>query len=75
MEKCLVNLKKYQFGDTFELRGIDGRGVTYKVYDRYIVDPTDVACTSQKTNGRREVTLITCQNSGKQRLVVKAVEV
>ena len=51
------------------------RTLTYKVYDKYVIDPTDVSCTSQRTNGRKEVTLITCRNSGKQRLVVKATEV
>ena len=39
-----------------------------------MVDPTDVACTSQLTNGNKEVTLITCTNYGQQRLVVKARE-
>lgn len=73
--KMFGKLKGISLGDTFTLEDLSGRIVTYKVYDRYVVEPTDVACTSQLTGGRKEVTLITCQNSGKQRLIVKAMEV
>lgn len=61
-------------GDEVKLKA-DDKEVTYKVYNIYKVEPTDVSCTSQLTNGKREVTLITCTNFGKQRLVVKAREV
>ena len=44
-------------------------------YDKYVVDPTDVSCTSQNTDGRREITLITCTNDSKQRVIVKAREI
>ena len=41
-------------------------------YDTYIVDETDMSCTSQETNGKIELTLITCDNNdNKKRLVVK----
>ena len=62
-------------GDIVELAGTDGEKVSYCVYNKYVVEPDDVSCTSQLTNGQREVTLITCTNHGKQRLVVKAREV
>ena len=62
-------------GDTVDLTSSNGETVTYVVYNKYIVEPDDVSCTSQLTNGQREVTLITCTNHGKQRLVVKAREV
>ena len=42
------------------------------MYDKYTVDPKDVTCTSQLTNGKKIVTLITCTNNNKQRVVVKA---
>ena len=64
-----------EIGDTATLQDTKGRTLTYEVYDIYIVDPTDVSCTSQLTNGRREMTLITCKNYGTQRLVVKCREV
>ena len=46
-----------------------------KVYNKYVVKPTDTSCTTQHTNGYRELTLITCTNYGKERLVVKCREI
>ena len=51
------------------------RTITYKIYDKYTVDPSDVSCTSQLTNGKKEITLITCTDDSKQRVIVKAREV
>lgn len=61
-------------GDTVKLTDMSGKTLTYKIYDKYTVDPTDVRCTSQLTNGKKEVTLITCTNDSKQRVVVKATQ-
>lgn len=72
--KMFGKLKGISIGDTFTLEDLSGRIVTYKVYDKYVVEPTNVSCTSQLTNGKREITLITCENNGKQRLVIKATE-
>ncbi len=69
------NLSEIELGDSVELTDVTGRTLIYEVYDKYYVDPTDVSCTSQLTNGKREVTLITCSSDGKERLVVKAREV
>ena len=62
-------------GDIIEITDLTGRMLQYEVYDKYVVTPTNVQCTSQKTNGRKEVTLITCTNDGKNRVIVKAREV
>lgn len=62
-------------GDKIEITDLSGRKLTYKVYDKYTVEPDDVKCTSQLTNGKKEVTLITCTNDSKQRVVVKAREI
>ena len=43
----------------------------YEVYDMYIVDETDMKCTSQETNEKIELTLITCDENNTKRLVVK----
>lgn len=61
-------------GDTIEITDLSGRTLVYAVYDKYTVDPTDVSCTSQLTNGKKIVTLITCTNDSKQRVVIKAQE-
>ena len=59
-------------GDIIEITDLYKNTVKYKVYDKYTVDPKDVTCTSQLTNGKKIVTLITCTNNNKQRVVVKA---
>lgn len=72
--KMFGKLSMAEIGDEVKLTDLNGRTVTYSVYNKYTVTPTDVSCTSQLTNGKREVTLITCTNYGKDRLVVKARE-
>ncbi len=64
-------LHKIQNGDIVELQDKTGKKLQYKVYNKFIVQPTDVACTSQITNGKKEMTLITCSDGGKTRLIVK----
>jgi len=60
-----------EIGDNIFLLSSKGNAEMYKVYDIYIVDETDMRCTSQETNGKIELTLITCDNDNKKRLVVK----
>ena len=56
-----ADLTKLEINDTFYIIGkSDSKKVTYKVYDMYTVNPTELDCLSQETNGRKEVTLITC---------------
>lgn len=64
-------LHKINNGDIVELKDKTGKTMKYKVYNKFIVKPNDVACTSQLTNGRKELTLITCSEGGKTRLIVK----
>ena len=77
--KMFGRLNELEYGDKIEVEDLSGRTIEYAVYDKYVVEPTDTSCTSQKTkDGRdlpfREVTLITCTNYGTQRLVVKCRE-
>ena len=74
--KLFGKLNQMEIGDIATLKDIaTGKTVTYEAYNKYIVDPTDVSCTSQLTNGKREMTLITCKNYGTQRLIIKCREV
>ena len=74
-KKMFGKLADIKNGDIVELTDNSGKTIKYAVYNKYVVNPEDVACTSQLTNGNKEVTLITCTNYGKQRLVVQAREV
>ena len=62
-------------GDIITLTDLSGRTIQYKVYNKYEVAPTDVSCTTQLTKGKKEVTLITCTDDSKHRVVVKARQV
>lgn len=66
------NLKN---GDKIEITDLGGNTVTYAVYDKFIVNPDELECTSQLTGGRKEITLITCTNDNKQRYIIKAREI
>ena len=62
-------------GDIIEITDLTGRTLKYYVYDKFTVDPEDESstdCTTQLTNGNVEITIITCTNDGKKRVIVKA---
>ena len=68
------NLKKLTVGDNLFIIDNDIGRVEYEIFDIYKVSPNDVTCLLQETNGKREVTLITCTNDSKERIIVKARE-
>lgn len=73
--KFFSKVPTMQNGDIIEIKDLTGTIVKYRVYNKYIVAPEDVACTSQLTGGQREITLITCTDDNKQRYIIKAREV
>ena len=70
--KFFSKVPNLQLGDKIEITDLSGRMLTYTVYDKFIVNPDELACTSQLTNGKKEITLITCTNDNKQRHIIKA---
>ena len=75
--KMFGRLSELVNGDKVELEDLSGRKLTYKVYYKDVVKPTDTRCTSQLNqilNDKKELTLITCTNYGKERLIVKCRE-
>ena len=73
-KKFFSKVPTLENGDTVEITDLTGKTITYVVYDKYEVLPDDVSCTDQRTNGKREITLITCTNDSKKRVIVKCVE-
>lgn len=63
-----------EIGDVIEIQDLSQRVVKYEIYDIHTVTPKNVDDTTQKTNGRREVTLITCTDDGNQRIIVRCKE-
>lgn len=73
--KFFSKVPKLQNGDIIEITDLGGNTVKYSVYDKFIVNPDQLECTSQLTGGRREITLITCTDDNKQRYIIKAREI
>ena len=74
--KLFGKLSQMEIGDIAELKSTsNGKTVQYEAYAKYTVNPDDVSCTSQLTDGKREITLITCKNFGTQRLIIKCREI
>ena len=59
-------------GDKLTLEDNKNGVKIYEIYDIYKVKPTDTEVLSQKTNGRTELTLITCSDYSSTRIIVKA---
>lgn len=64
-----------EMGDIIEITDLSNKTLQYSVYDKFEIEPDNTECTSQLTNGRKEITVITCTNDGKKRVVVKAKEI
>ena len=72
--KFFSKVPKLETGDIIEITDLSGKTVTYKVYNKYIVTPEDTSVLYQNVEGKREITLITCTDNGKERVVIKAAE-
>ena len=68
-------LGKLEKGDKFTLTDNWNGQVQYEVYDKYKALPTNIEPLSQKTDGKKEVTLITCCDYSKKRIIIKAVAI
>lgn len=68
------NLYKLNIGDIINIYDSNNLLVTYYIYDKYEIDKNNTSCTSQETNKKREITLVTCNNLNGNRLIVKAKE-
>ncbi len=73
--KFFSKLKELKIGDSINIYDLSGKKVKYTVYDSYETDYDNLNCLNQDTNGKREITLITCNNIKNKRRVVKASEI
>lgn len=67
--------KKLEIGDIIELTDLTGQTIKYSIYNIFVTDPNDVSILLPQDEIVREVTLITCTNGNKQRLILKAKEI
>lgn len=67
--------KYLQIGDIIKLTNLKNETIEYEVFKIYSIHPDDVSCIESVEEGRREITLITCTNGHKNRLITKAREI
>ena len=67
--------KKLEIGDIVELTDLNDNTVQYQIYDKFVTDPNDITILATEDETIREVTLITCTNGNKSRLILKAKEI
>lgn len=68
--RLLTDLHQIKENDLIEITGKSGTCYTYEVFDMYIVHPENLSPLTQKTGGEKWITIITCTNLGKDRLIV-----
>ena len=67
--------KKLSEGEIVELTDLEGKTIKYSIYNIFTTSPNDVSILLPRDEHVREVTLITCTNGNKQRLILKAQEI
>ena len=68
-------VKKLEIGDIIEIQDLYKNTVQYQIFDMYVIEPNDVSCVKSVDPNAKEVTLITCTNGNKNRLITKAREI
>lgn len=67
-------LNELEKNDIIEIYDLFGEKIDYTVFDKYEVEPDDLSCTTQNTDGKKIITLVTCNNVNGKRLVIQAQE-
>ena len=67
--------KYLQIGDRIKLTNLKNETVEYEIFKIYSIDPDDVSCVESVEAEMREITLITCTNGHKNRLITKARQI
>ncbi len=69
------NNKKLTDGDKIYITDLQGKKVTYEVIRHYITDENDFSYAVRDTGGKRGISLTTCTDDSKNRLIIWADEV
>lgn len=68
------NNKKLNIGDKIYITDNNSKRLIYTIYNKFETTDTDTSFYQRDTSGKAEVTLSTCTDSGKQRLIILARE-
>ena len=66
------NNKKLSVGDKLQIKDNKGRELTYTIYNKFETTPEDTSFYQRDTGGKPEVTLSTCTDDSKARLIICA---
>ena len=65
---------RLSLGDKIYITDTSGTRMKYNIYNIYTTTPDDAEYMTRDTNGKREISLSTCTDNSKERLVIWAVE-
>lgn len=68
------NNKKLEVGDKIQITDNSGQTITYTIYSKYETDPNDTEFMIRDVGNSREISLQTCTDDSKARLVILAKE-
>ena len=68
------NLKKLSIGEKVYITDYRGTSITYTIYNKFEASESDTSFYDRDTAGKREISLSTCTDNSKARLVIWAVE-
>lgn len=66
------NNKKLNNGDKIYITDTSGKKLVYTIYNKFDTTPEDTSFYTRNTNGAREVTLSTCTDNSKARIIIEA---
>lgn len=66
------NNKKLNIGDKIYITDLEGKTLTYNIYNKFETSPDDTSFYQRDTNGVPEITLSTCTDDSKARLIIFA---
>ena len=68
------NNDKLKNGDEIYITDSTGKRIRYEIYNKYYTSSTDFEYATRDTAGKREITLESCTNDSKQRIIIWAKE-
>lgn len=73
--KQFGKLNSLKIDDIVKIFDLSGNFIEYIIYEKKQISADDLSCTNQNTDGKREITLITCNNIKGNRVCIKAKEI
>ena len=67
-----ANNKNLSIGDKVYITDLNGQRLSYTIYDKFETTTEDTSFITRNTNGARELSLQTCTDDGKLRLIILA---